>query len=66
MDNLFSVVLTAAGKERQAVENDIITWFGERVVDREKLRGGVLVVDEIPKGHTGKVLRKVLRGKFRE
>ncbi|KZP08609.1 acetyl-CoA synthetase-like protein [Athelia psychrophila] len=36
-------------------------WVASRVADHKKLRGGVRIVDSIPKSESGKILRKVLR-----
>ncbi|KAF7965137.1 hypothetical protein HWV62_45420 [Athelia sp. TMB] len=36
-------------------------WVASRVADHKKLRGGVRLVQSIPKSESGKILRKVLR-----
>lgn len=39
----------------------VIEWLSSRVAPYKKLRGGVRFVDEIPKSHSGKILRRVLK-----
>jgi len=36
-------------------------WVAARVAPHKKLRGGVVVVDQIPKSASGKILRRELR-----
>ncbi|KAJ2581411.1 hypothetical protein EV177_010449, partial [Coemansia sp. RSA 1804] len=47
--------------KRPGVEKDIIEWAADRVVDYKRLRGGVELIDAIPKSATGKILRRVLK-----
>lgn len=60
-----SVVLSSAAKGDPNIEEDIVKWVAERVPDYQQLRGGVCVLDVIPRGRTGKVLRTLLKGKNR-
>ncbi|KIM77172.1 hypothetical protein PILCRDRAFT_825520 [Piloderma croceum F 1598] len=55
------VVLSARAKSKTNIEAAIIAWVAERVANHKKLRGGVEVVDVIPKSPSGKILRKILR-----
>ena len=59
-----SVALVPAAKGKPDIEDDIIKWVAERVPDHQTLRGGVHISEVIPRGHTGKVLRTALRGKY--
>lgn len=39
----------------------VATWVAGKVANHKKLRGGVVMVEAIPKSPSGKILRKVLR-----
>lgn len=39
----------------------VAKWVESRVANQKKLRGGVVIVESIPKSPSGKILRKVLR-----
>ncbi|TXT13392.1 hypothetical protein VHUM_00759 [Vanrija humicola] len=52
-------VATAA--ERERVSQNIYDWVKARVATHKNLRGGVVIVDAIPKSPSGKILRKDLR-----
>ncbi|OAG10739.1 amp dependent CoA ligase [Paraphaeosphaeria sporulosa] len=58
------VALTAEAKaskqDRDAMVEDIRQHVDSRVAAYKKLRGGVVVLDEIPKSGNGKVLRRML------
>lgn len=58
-----SVVITPRTKSdpNATLEEEITSWVAERVPDYKRLRGGVKIVDVIPKGHSGKVLRRAMR-----
>jgi acyl-coenzyme A synthetase/AMP-(fatty) acid ligase len=43
-----------------ASPDEIAAWVAERVAPHKKLRGGVFVLDVIPKSASGKILRRVL------
>lgn len=45
----------------QKLAADIYTWMKERTAKHKWLRGGVIIVDEIPKSQAGKILRRVLK-----
>jgi 4-coumarate--CoA ligase len=40
---------------------EIATWMSKRVAPHKRLTGGVVLVDEVPKNPSGKILRKILR-----
>ncbi|KAI6341439.1 hypothetical protein MCOR25_011205 [Pyricularia grisea] len=48
-----------AGGEAKAKE--LVDWVASKVAPHKKLRGGVVLVDAIPKSPSGKILRRVLR-----
>ncbi|KAF8231353.1 AMP binding protein [Tricholoma matsutake] len=52
-------VMTAAAKA--AFQRDVKKWIQERVARHKFLRGGVVIIDIIPKSAAGKILRKQLR-----
>jgi len=60
------IVLTASGKERgaAAVVNELDAWHKKNLSKYKWLRGGIQVVDAIPKSPTGKVLRRVLQDQY--
>ncbi|KAJ2733693.1 hypothetical protein IW152_002876 [Coemansia sp. BCRC 34962] len=43
------------------ITDDIKAWVAERVAHYKALRGGVELIDSIPKSASGKILRRVLR-----
>lgn len=45
--------------------NELQTWFNNRVASHKKLRGGVELIEQIPKNASGKILRKILKEKAR-
>ena len=47
-------------------EDDIVEWLKAKVANHKRLRGGVRLVDEIPKSASGKILRRVLKIKAQE
>jgi acyl-coenzyme A synthetase/AMP-(fatty) acid ligase len=44
----------------------ITEWVAQRVASHKRLRGGVVMVDAIPKSPSGKILRKELRKRAAE
>ncbi|KAF8800324.1 acetyl-CoA synthetase-like protein [Phlegmacium glaucopus] len=60
------IVLTPAGKKRgvAAVVRELDAWHKKNLSRYKWLRGGIQVVDEIPKSPTGKVLRRVLQDRY--
>jgi acyl-coenzyme A synthetase/AMP-(fatty) acid ligase len=59
--DVVSVVLSANAKGKKNVENAIVEWVAERVANHKQLRGGVQIIDAIPKSPSGKILRRILR-----
>lgn len=51
----------ATAAERERLSQKIYDWIKERVASHKNLRGGVIIVDAIPKSPSGKILRKDLR-----
>ncbi|KAJ0424967.1 hypothetical protein BJY00DRAFT_326087 [Aspergillus carlsbadensis] len=49
------------GKVVDKVVEGIQTWLNARVANHKRLRGGVHVVESIPKSPSGKILRRVLK-----
>ncbi|KAA1470605.1 AMP binding protein [Dentipellis sp. KUC8613] len=48
-----------------AFEKEIQDWFAQRVAQYKRLRGGVAIVDSIPKSPSGKILRRQLRDRVK-
>jgi len=40
---------------------DVSDWVAAKVANHKKLRGGVVLIEAIPKSPSGKILRKDLR-----
>ncbi|KAK4703755.1 4-coumarate--CoA ligase, partial [Phenoliferia sp. Uapishka_3] len=57
----FKVVLSAEGKKQKDGPAAVRAFVDGRVAAHKKLRGGVRIVDTIPKSPSGKLLRKILR-----
>ena len=53
-------------EERAAYAEELIAWVQARVANHKRLRGGLIVVDAVPKSPTGKILRKILRDRAKE
>ncbi|PVU94026.1 hypothetical protein BB561_002864 [Smittium simulii] len=47
--------------EKKKIALEIQRWVAEKVVSYKRLRGGVQVIQSIPKSNAGKILRRVLR-----
>ncbi|KAJ5087403.1 hypothetical protein N7456_011019 [Penicillium angulare] len=67
---LACVVRSAKSKSSGSSEQDeaakIVQWLDSKVAHHKRLRGGVRFVDEIPKNPSGKILRRVLKLKFKD
>ncbi|BEI81478.1 hypothetical protein CcaverHIS002_0206380 [Cutaneotrichosporon cavernicola] len=50
-----------SGAAREAFRAEIASWLADRVAQHKRLRGGVVIVETIPKSPSGKILRKDLR-----
>ena len=55
------VVLSAEGKKQQDPSQAVADWVAGKVSNHKKLRGGVRVVESVPKSPSGKLLRRILR-----
>ncbi|SCV74333.1 BQ2448_6765 [Microbotryum intermedium] len=55
------VVLSAEGKKQADGAKAVREWVDARVSAHKKLRGGVKIVDMVPKSPSGKLLRRILR-----
>ncbi|GJJ12620.1 hypothetical protein Clacol_006863 [Clathrus columnatus] len=53
--------LLKTNAEKDAFGREVQTWIQSKVARHKYLRGGVVVVDAIPKSAAGKILRKELR-----
>lgn len=49
------------GPESEAFSKEIQEWVRGRVAKHKFLRGGVVIIDQIPKSGAGKILRRQLR-----
>lgn len=45
---------------------EVLSWFNDRVARHKRLYGGIVVVKEIPKSPSGKILRRILRASVPE
>ncbi|KFY64182.1 hypothetical protein V496_03418 [Pseudogymnoascus sp. VKM F-4515 (FW-2607)] len=45
--------------------SELQKWFNGRVASHKKLRGGIELIEQIPKNASGKILRKILKEKAR-
>jgi acyl-CoA synthetase (AMP-forming)/AMP-acid ligase II len=54
-------VVAAPGADVARLPANVDKWVAGRVAQHKKLRGGIVVIDEIPKSPSGKILRKELR-----
>jgi len=48
-------------EDRADFAADIAKWIQKKVANHKRLRGGVVLVDVVPKSPSGKILRKDLR-----
>ncbi|KAJ7099954.1 AMP binding protein [Mycena belliarum] len=58
--------LVKTPKAKAAFEQAIITWVAGKVANHKRLRGGVKVIDVVPKSAAGKILRRELRDLAKE
>lgn len=47
--------------DREELSKQIHDWAAKKVANHKKLRGGVILIEAIPKSPSGKILRKDLR-----
>ncbi|KAL4807018.1 hypothetical protein BDV18DRAFT_136682 [Aspergillus unguis] len=57
------IVLSAQAKTRnvEAVVEGIHAWINPKIANHKRLRGGIHVLDQIPKSPSGKILRRQLK-----
>ena len=48
-------------KDAEEFMKDVSEWVAAKVANHKKLRGGVVLIEAIPKSPSGKILRKDLR-----
>jgi 4-coumarate--CoA ligase len=59
-------VVAKQGVERNEESKEkVVSWLNERVAGHKRLRGGVVWIDEVPKSASGKILRRVLKDRFK-
>lgn len=56
----------ASGVSAEDEAANIVRWMDSKVAPHKRLRGGVRFVDSIPKNPSGKILRRVLKQKFKD
>lgn len=47
--------------DKKSMIDEVTQWVASKVSNHKRLRGGIVLVDIIPKSPSGKILRKVLR-----
>jgi len=47
--------------QRSELEQQVADWIAGKVANHKRLRGGVVLIDAVPKSPSGKILRKDLR-----
>ena len=47
--------------DKKSLIDDVAQWVASKVSNHKRLRGGIVLVDIIPKSPSGKILRKILR-----
>jgi len=52
--------------DRQKFGKEVQAWIDNKVARHKRLRGGVVVVEAIPKSPSGKILRRELRDQARK
>ena len=57
------VVLRQGSREKEAnvVTEGIHSWLNPKIANHKRLRGGVFIIDQIPKSPSGKILRRQLK-----
>lgn len=57
------IVAKPGSGDKEALEREVGLWVASKVANHKRLRGGVAVIDAIPKSPSGKILRKDLRAR---
>ncbi|KAJ1731373.1 hypothetical protein LPJ72_003973 [Coemansia sp. Benny D160-2] len=58
-----SLLLPGAQEARDRLCRDVTEWLDARVAKHKRLRGGVELVESIPRNYSGKILRRDLRAR---
>ncbi|KAJ7099957.1 AMP binding protein [Mycena belliarum] len=53
-------------ESKAAFERGLVQWVASKVASHKRLRGGVKVIDVVPKSASGKILRRELRDRAKE
>lgn len=56
-------IVGAGGKSEEKVTLEVLEWFNQKVAKHKRLWGGLVVLHEIPKSPSGKILRRLLRNR---
>lgn len=51
---------------QHVTESEVQSWVKERVAPYKRLEGGVEFIDVVPKSASGKILRRILKDKYRD
>eukprot|EP01083_Nonionella_stella_P027091 74522_1 len=60
------VTLKSDDLSQKVTDNDVKEWVKDKVAPFKRLEGGVEFVDQVPKSASGKILRRLLKDKWRE
>ncbi|KZV84251.1 acetyl-CoA synthetase-like protein [Exidia glandulosa HHB12029] len=55
-----------SSEERAKFEASIATWVTQKVAKHKQIRGGVVLIDSVPKSAAGKILRRELRDRVKD
>ena len=59
------VSLKEGNESKFVTESDVKDWVRERVAPYKRLEGGVEFIEQVPKSASGKILRRILRDKYK-
>ncbi|KAJ5083401.1 hypothetical protein N7456_012828 [Penicillium angulare] len=51
----------AKSRDMKTITEDIHSWLNPKIANHKRLRGGIIIVDQIPKSPSGKILRRQLK-----
>lgn len=57
------IVLEKTIHTSDQVAEELLTFVARKLAPHKRLRGGIIPIDEIPKGPSGKVLKRILRSR---
>jgi acyl-coenzyme A synthetase/AMP-(fatty) acid ligase len=55
------VVLEKTDRPTEQVAEELVAYVSGKLAPHKRLRGGIVPIDEIPKGPAGKILKRVLK-----